>query len=301
MTRTPLPGPGWHPDPHQPGYLRYWDGRAWTSHTSPLPVAPTTPIAGPRRSRSKAVWIVSGVAVLALLGASSLGDDSTPETTTALTADPTEEPAIEPVEESEPSAEPTPETAEVPDVQGLDRSDAERMLDRSGLSVGSIEKVWSTRPTGTVLEQGMRAGAVTTLGAAVTLVVAKTLPSVPGTAGRIRSAAVGALKAAGYRVSVSTETRTSGTDGAVLRQSPVGGTRLEPGSLIRVVVAKVVRPVVQAPSSCTPGYDPCLTPMSDYDCAGGSGDGPGYTGTVRVTGSDPYQLDNDGDGIACEA
>jgi uncharacterized membrane protein YgcG len=51
---------------------------------------------------------------------------------------------------------------------------------------------------------------------------------------------------------------------------------------------------------CTPGYKPCLPPMSDYDCAGGEGNGPGYADYVQVTGSDPYGLDTDGDGVACE-
>jgi hypothetical protein len=54
------------------------------------------------------------------------------------------------------------------------------------------------------------------------------------------------------------------------------------------------------PRNCTRGYSPCLTPASDYDCRGGSGNGPKYTGPVRVTGSDPYDLDRDGDGRACE-
>src|SRR5215217_9297400 len=54
------------------------------------------------------------------------------------------------------------------------------------------------------------------------------------------------------------------------------------------------------PRNCTPGYSSCLTPASDYDCRGGSGNGPKYTGPVRVTGSDPYDLDRDGDGQACE-
>lgn len=53
---------------------------------------------------------------------------------------------------------------------------------------------------------------------------------------------------------------------------------------------------------CTPGYSVCLTPASDYDCVGGGGDGPEYVqGTIKVTGSDPYNLDTDGDGKACEA
>ena len=46
----------------------------------------------------------------------------------------------------------------------------------------------------------------------------------------------------------------------------------------------------------------CLKPDSpDYDCAGGSGNGPDYTGTVQVVGVDEYDLDADGDGIGCDA
>jgi hypothetical protein len=47
----------------------------------------------------------------------------------------------------------------------------------------------------------------------------------------------------------------------------------------------------------------CLRPhVSDYDCAGGSGNGPYYVrGPFRVVGDDHYGLDSDGDGIACES
>ena len=57
-------------------------------------------------------------------------------------------------------------------------------------------------------------------------------------------------------------------------------------------------------TNCTPGYSPCLpSGPSDYDCYGGSGNGPAYTesGVVyQVTGSDTYGLDADGDGLGCE-
>ena len=53
--------------------------------------------------------------------------------------------------------------------------------------------------------------------------------------------------------------------------------------------------------NCNPNYSGCLDPNAyDYDCEGGSGDGPSYTGLVEVIGSDEYRLDADGDGIGCE-
>jgi hypothetical protein len=57
-----------------------------------------------------------------------------------------------------------------------------------------------------------------------------------------------------------------------------------------------------AGANCDPNYEgACLDPSSsDYDCEGGSGDGPDYTGAVRSVGSDPFDLDRDGDGVACE-
>jgi hypothetical protein len=51
---------------------------------------------------------------------------------------------------------------------------------------------------------------------------------------------------------------------------------------------------------CHPSYDPCVPIASDVDCEGGSGNGPLYTGRVRVIGPDEYDLDSDGDGVGCE-
>jgi hypothetical protein len=57
----------------------------------------------------------------------------------------------------------------------------------------------------------------------------------------------------------------------------------------------------EAAEGCNRNYSGCLDPFaSDYDCAGGSGDGPLYTGTVEVIGYDEYGLDDDGDGIGCD-
>jgi hypothetical protein len=70
---------------------------------------------------------------------------------------------------------------------------------------------------------------------------------------------------------------------------------------LRIVISNVKRsPEADSSRNCTPGYSPCLPPAYDYDCRGGSGDGPKYSGPVRVTGCYPYDLDRDGDGKACE-
>ena len=54
--------------------------------------------------------------------------------------------------------------------------------------------------------------------------------------------------------------------------------------------------------SCDPNYSGACVPIaSDVDCANGSGNGPAYVqGPVWVVGSDVYDLDRDGDGVACD-
>lgn len=54
-------------------------------------------------------------------------------------------------------------------------------------------------------------------------------------------------------------------------------------------------------SSCHPSYSGCLKMNAgDYDCSGGSGNGPNYTGPVEVYGSDPFDLDRNNNGMGCE-
>ncbi len=70
----------------------------------------------------------------------------------------------------------------------------------------------------------------------------------------------------------------------------------EPSEATRVASDTVI-----PASSCHPSYSGCLEiNAGDYDCADGSGNGPNYTGTVRVHGSDPFDLDRDNDGWGCE-
>lgn len=80
------------------------------------------------------------------------------------------------------------------------------------------------------------------------------------------------------------------------------GTVYDPSRGVETRRAAAPRPQPVA-GNCHPSYQgACLDPaVSDYDCAGGSGNGPGYVeGPIRVIGPDVYRLDGDGDGIACE-
>ncbi len=85
--------------------------------------------------------------------------------------------------------------------------------------------------------------------------------------------------------------------GHVIRIQPKQYTRVTPGRKVTVWIAKAPSP------PCDPNYTgACLKPnVSDYDCAGGSGNGPYYVeGPVYVVGVDHYGLDSDGDGVGCE-
>jgi hypothetical protein len=201
-----------------------------------------------------------------------------------------------------PTAAPTPTpTAGVPAVESLSLTKAKRKLLAAGLQVGDIDRRPSSKSKDTVLRQGVDKGTKLEPGSSVDLVVAVPLPRVPSVVGKSETSAVRRLKNAGFEVKKTTQTRTTGQDEVVLSQSPAGETRAKPNSVVRIVISNVQRsPDTGASRNCTPGYSPCLAPASDYDCRGGSGNGPKYTGPVRVTGSDPYDLDRDRDGKACE-
>jgi len=83
--------------------------------------------------------------------------------------------------------------------------------------------------------------------------------------------------------------------------TPTPTPRIAPHSTPKA--AARVQPAARPEADCTPGYSPCIpSGSSDVDCSGGTGDGPRYTEAnvrYRVTGSDPYRLDGNGDGWAC--
>lgn len=79
------------------------------------------------------------------------------------------------------------------------------------------------------------------------------------------------------------------------------GRRVVKTVVKRQPVTEVVAVGTKRANKCDPNYSGCVPIASDVDCAGGSGNGPAYVrGPVTVIGDDIYDLDRDGDGVACD-
>jgi resuscitation-promoting factor RpfB len=236
-------------------------------------------------------WFWAIVVVVLLIAAGVVGSSETTDTEA-------EAGSPSPVTSATQPPVPSPvETALVPDVGGKSVDDATAELEAAGLDVSVQTKLTSQARKGTVVFTAPLPGSSVEVGDTVTLTVAKPLPKIPNVIGKTIANAKRALKDAGFGVGKVTQRTSSHKKGTVISQSPHAGTTARPGRTVSLVTAK------PAPSggNCDPNYSGCLNPnASDYDCAGGSGDGPLYTGRVEVIGVDHYGLDADGDGVGCE-
>ncbi len=315
--------PGWYPDNQNQALVRFWDGRQWTSQTAlarpPAPMVQPSPAAtatrhGRWRSLRLRTKVLLVVGALVAFGALMPDDDQEPVASDsqqnaldievqaapgeAEVADAEEEVIAEDAVEEMIEEEPAP--IAVPSLRSQSIDQAKAALRAAGLKVEVLRQP-SWQPAGEVLKQSSKAGAALAAGTIVTLVVAAPMPKVPGIVGQGAVAGQDVLRQAGFKIRVVRKVVSSGADNVVLSQSPSGDQGAAPGSVVELVVSKLVKPLAPVVSNCTTGYEPCLAPASDYDCAGGSGDGPMYAnGPIYVSGSDPYDLDSEGDGIACE-
>jgi hypothetical protein len=265
---------------------------------TPLPPPPPSPgqeppSSGGWRTRKKLVVGLAVFLVIALL-AGLAGDEGSPD---QAGADASALPSTVP---SSSVSTPAVELTRVPNVKGSSNRKADRLLDRAGLEV-VIERKLSRAPAGTVLSQSIDPGDRVEVGDTIRIVLAKPYPRVPTVLGQRLSSARRTLQDRGFAVRV--DKRVSGEPaGTVIGMTPDPQTEVRPGRVITLIVAK---PASRSSGggNCHPSYQgACLDPnASDYDCAGGSGDGPKYTGFVQVVGYDEFDLDSDGDGVGCES
>jgi hypothetical protein len=275
-----MPSPGWYNDPTNDQLVRYWDGVRWTKHESKRPKPVVAPLAPPARSaRPASVSASGGLAVLTALS---------PRTILLL---------------------------------------ALAAVTLLVLVIGAIGAAASSANLG-----GAHFAAVDTATSTPTPVAkaAEPKPKVKVTYTEVsETSPVPFNRVAvddGNRDAGTSEITTPGADGV---STKVYRVKLEDGVEVSraltsdsvttapidevttngTYVAPPPPPVQQAEPApvdagggCDSNYEGQCVPIdSDVDCAGGSGNGPSYvSGPVYVVGSDVYDLDRDGDGIACD-
>lgn len=200
----------------------------------------------------------------------------------------------------------------LPNLLGLPVAEVEALAEELGWQL-TVEKARSEKPKGTVLSQEPAAGTLMGLGTSFTILVAKPRPPrMPNLVGQMPADAEAVAEQFGWAVTVTGQS-SSLPAGTILSQTPSAGTLIRGAGALTIVIAKKppapesASPEEATPvpaSSCHSSYaGACLKgDASDYDCAGGSGNGPYYVeGPVTIVGADVFDLDSDGDGVGCES
>ena len=192
---TPTP-PGWYPDPGNPGHSRYWDGSLWAPSDAQVAAQAAPASAARTGTRRAGVWSEPLVVILALVLLFPLGlflmwrgrlwTRQVRWIVTAAMAvlvvivgvqSPTPSPPVgaavvgAPLSSPAPSTSAQPSGVSTPQVTGSTEAGAAAALAARGLTLGSIIRVHSAQPAGTVLAQSPAAGLLIAPGSVVALVV----------------------------------------------------------------------------------------------------------------------------------
>lgn len=133
------------------------------------------------------------------------------------------------------------EQAAVPNVVGMDATNAENTLIAAGMALGPVSEEANDAPKGQVIAQSPEAGAAAPAGTAVSVIVSTGPASVavPSVVNLPRSDAEAQIAAAGFAVDAQ-ETAVSdpGQDGIVISQNPASGSSKPKGSTVTIVVGR---------------------------------------------------------------
>ena len=161
-----------------------------------------------------------------------------------------------------------PEDIEVPDVTGLVREEAQRLLGDACEPRPCFDVSVETEPSsevdrGRVISQDPAGGSDAAPGARVTIVVSDgpDTVSMPDVTGESESTAVGRLRAACQpepcvTVTVDREPSSNVEQGRVIRQDPSAGSTVRRGSTVRIVVSSGPPPEPDPPDPDPPDPDP---------------------------------------------
>ena len=130
----------------------------------------------------------------------------------------------------------------MPDLQGLSKSEAEAKLQKMGLKLGTVYEKNSDEEAGTVISQDPKAGSKISKGQEVDIIVSKgpktKKVSVPTVTGATFENAQNALTARGLSVGSVTKQQSSQAAGTVISQSVAGGSEVEAGTSVDLVIAE---------------------------------------------------------------
>ncbi len=131
-----------------------------------------------------------------------------------------------------------PGQAEVPDVSGLDRDEAEQELDEAGFGVAVQTQASDSVEKDKVIETDPAGGETARRGSTVTMVISTGVKQVkvPAVVGMTLNAARQQLSAVGLDLS-SSEEPSDRPAGEVLTQSPDAGSRVDPASSVTLTVS----------------------------------------------------------------
>ena len=133
------------------------------------------------------------------------------------------------------------EEVSMPELKGIQKSEAEDKLSQVGLKIGVVTEEYSSQPKGQVIGQDPRAGTKISKGQVVDLVISKgeriRKVAVPSVVGGKEEAAAAAIKGRGLHVGSVTQEKSQQASGTVIRQSPSAGSEVEEGSSVDLVIA----------------------------------------------------------------
>ena len=317
------PPAAWHPDPENPHQLRWWDGHRWTHATSPSPaaaattqMAPPAPSAAATPAKRRTGWRNAGIIVGALVVGGVLARLSPIAILLVATA-------VVGIALYVMIARPLPALGLRSRMSGVVALGMAALLVTGGgiasANSGGAPTASEPRPFAAVATSTPKPSPTPTPTTFETATEEVPLPFEATTiddpqldqgATALVAAGVNGVKVITYRLTL--------IDGVEVSREVVSeAVSVQPVNEVTAIGSKAPAPVaVPAPApapapvplvqqgggGCDSNYTGACVPISsDVDCAGGSGDGPGYVqGPVQVVGSDIYDLDRDGDGIACD-
>lgn len=318
------PPAAWLQDPEDPRQLRWWDGVRWTGATAPSPSAAVTtqfapasvPAATPQKRRTG--WRTAGIIVGALVVGGVLARLSPIAILLVATA-------VVGLALYVMISRPLPALGLRSRMSGVTALGLAALLVTGGGIASASSGTTPTTPEAQTVASVPTATSTpkpaptptpipTTFETAAEEVVvpfeATTIDDPQRDQGTtaLVTAGVNGVKVITYRVTL--------VDGVEVSREVVGEAQsVAPVTEVTAIGSKAPAPaaapvpapapvplVQQGGGDCNGNYSgACVPNASDVDCAGGSGDGPAYVhGPVTIVGTDVYQLDRDGDGIACD-